>query len=935
MTSMTDTIRSVARPGVRGACVAVLACVLLVACRNEDPAALIGSARDYQAKGDHRAAIIQLKNALQKQPENGEARLLLGQSNLVVGDPATAEKEFRKASEFGQAPAVVLPLIAIALLDNGETAKVVEEFGARRLDDPRADAALRVVVAQAQLRLRKIDDATASFAAALAADPANVQAQLGQARLAAMTGKLDEASTAVDVIAAAHPKSSDALLLQGALRLAHGDRAGARMSLEQAVDAEPAKSQARLELIALLIGEGQMDAATAQIKAAREARGGDLRLLYFEALIAYEKKDLATARDLAQQLVKRAPDHVPSLVLAGAVELQDRQLTMAENYLQKAVLLAPQNEGARKLLVRAYMGSNQPTRAIEAIQPLITAGVQIDAATMMLAGETYLANGDLKQASNFFAAAKQSKPQETAARIRLGQIAMVTGDPDRGIRELEAATGVEGAPVQADLALVAGYMRRGETAKALATAQGLVKKQPADPVAYQVLGSVHVARKELPAARAAYQKALDAKPSYLPAVAGLARIDLAENKPADARARFAAAVEREPNNDLALLALAEVLSATKAPSKEVAAALQRAIVVRPQSATARLALINLYLQDKDTRAALATAQEAAVSLPNDLRVLDALGRAQLAAGETNQALETFTRLSAAQPQSTAPLLRIAAVYNSRTEPEKALEVLARAQKLTPADPAIGRDLVVGYLMAGKVDEALKQAKALQAAAPKAATGYVLEGDVYAGSRQWNPAERAYRDAMKADPQSVVSALKLHGVLLNAGKKAEAEALARKLLAERPNDTVFRSYLAEQALRSKDLKASVALYQAVIAQQPDDVAALNNLAWASGQLGDAKAIGYGERALQLAPDSPLVLDTVGVLLVGQGDTAKGVDYLARAVSLAPDRPDIRLNYAKALLKAGRTEDARKELTQLQGLAQDYAGKPEVAALLKQI
>ena len=72
-----------------------------------------------------------------------------------------------------------------------------------------------------------------------------------------------------------------------------------------------------MELISLLIVDGQLDAASAQVADAREARGGDLRLLYFEALIAYEKKDMVKARELSQQLVKRAPEHVPSLVLAG------------------------------------------------------------------------------------------------------------------------------------------------------------------------------------------------------------------------------------------------------------------------------------------------------------------------------------------------------------------------------------------------------------------------------------------------------------------------------------------------------------------------------------------------------------------------------------------------------------------------------------------
>jgi Tfp pilus assembly protein PilF len=110
-------------------------------------------------------------------------------------------------------------------------------------------------------------------------------------------------------------------------------------------------------------------------------------------------------------------------------------------------------------------------------------------------------------------------------------------------------------------------------------------------------------------------------------------------------------------------------------------------------------------------------------------------------------------------------------------------------------------------------------------------------------------------------------------------------------------------------------------------------ALNNLAWVAGELGDPKAIGYAERALQIAPESGAVLDTYGVLLVRKGDVDKGVEMLGRAVRLAPNRPEIRLNYAKALIKQGRKADARKELTVLQESKAEFRGKAEVAELLK--
>ena len=48
---------------------------------------------------------------------------------------------------------------------------------------------------------------------------------------------------------------------------------------------------------------------------------------------------------------------------------------------------------------------------------------------------------------------------------------------------------------------------------------------------------------------------------------------------------------------------------------------------------------------------------------------------------------------------------------------------------------------------------------------------------------------------------------------------------------------------------------------------------------------------------------------------------------------PQAADIRLNYARALLKAGKKSEARKELEMLAKLGEKYPAQAEVAALLK--
>ena len=79
---------------------ALLMALMLVAC-GEKPEAMLNSAKDYLAKNDSKAAVIQIKNALQSNPDLPEARYLLGVALLDGGDPVSAETELRK--EIGRA----------------------------------------------------------------------------------------------------------------------------------------------------------------------------------------------------------------------------------------------------------------------------------------------------------------------------------------------------------------------------------------------------------------------------------------------------------------------------------------------------------------------------------------------------------------------------------------------------------------------------------------------------------------------------------------------------------------------------------------------------------------------------------------------------------------------------------------------------------------
>ena len=890
------------------------------------------SVKEHLSRHEYQTAIIQAKNLLQLQPDNGEARLLIGEAYLGARDPVSAEKDLQRALDLGQPHEKAVPLYVRALLEQGKSDAVISEVEKRNLFDPRAVASTKTALGDAYMAKGNRERASAAYQAALAAIPGYPRARLGLAVVTAAAGKVGEALKLADEIIGDNPKFAEALALRSDMLLASGRIDEAKQSLTKAVEVDGSFLPARFSLISLLIDQKAFDQASVLLAETGKLAPRDLRVTYFDALLAHRKGETKRALEQVQQVLKSLPNHVPSLVLAGAVEMRLGHFDSAESHLRRAIAYAPENIGARRLLIASQLRTGRPAQAKEALQPLLARGLPADTGLLLLAGETLLANGDVKQATAYYEAAAKTDSQ-ARAKTRLGQIALATGNTETGFKELEAASEAEADNFQADLALITFHLKRQELDKALNAVRSLEKKQPKNPLTFQMYGAVQMAQKDEAAARKSFEKALELKPNYLPAAQSLALLDVRDKKPDEARRRFESMIAKDPKNDQLYLALATLQAATGSDPKTVGATLSRAVDADPQSVSARVALIEFHIRHNDPKAALGAAQSAIGAFPNDARVVEMLGLALENAGEFNRAIETYTRLSNLSPQSTGPLYRLAGLYARRKEADKAVEALRRVQGLEPRSRDVVPQIVRIYMASDRADDALREVRDLQKREPKAPGSWSLEGDIRFAQQKWPEAEKAFREALRLEPRAVGVAIRLHEVLIAAKKSTEADALAKKWIADFPRDASMRLYLADRDVRSRNYKAAVAKYQAVLAQQPDNGTALNNLAWVLGELNDPGAIGYAERALKLDSLNVAALDTLGMLLLKQGDAGKGVEHLERATKLAPARPDIRLHYAKGLIKIGRKDAARSELVALQNIKEEYPGRSEVAELLK--
>ena len=114
------------------------ACAQLAGCGGESDRELVVKAQQLLDKNDVKGAVIQLKNALQKNSNSGDARLLLGRALLESGNPADAVLELDKALEAGQDKNRVMPVLARALVYSGQQKKLLDKYASTQLKIGRA-----------------------------------------------------------------------------------------------------------------------------------------------------------------------------------------------------------------------------------------------------------------------------------------------------------------------------------------------------------------------------------------------------------------------------------------------------------------------------------------------------------------------------------------------------------------------------------------------------------------------------------------------------------------------------------------------------------------------------------------------------------------------------------------------------------------------------
>ncbi|MGD2119091.1 MAG: PEP-CTERM system TPR-repeat protein PrsT [Chromatiales bacterium] len=875
---------------------------------------LLQQAREAADKHDLRGAIIHLKNLLQQQPENAEARYLLGSTYLQGGDAASAEKELRRAHQLGLAEARLNELLLDSLLLQRKMDEVKQFIS----DNPAGDnkqlmASYKAIDGLIAFANGETEQAKQFFDEADALDSNNLRARLGLVSYQLNKGDNEGALKLLDAYLVENPQKEKVLQMRADLHRKLGQLEMATADYEKILSLSPHSTEALLGMAFIKATERQPEEVLKLLdKLPRVIQETPLPQ-YLYGLSAFMQQNNDKAQQYLLNVLKRVPGHVQSHLLLGVIKYASAEWNQAEEHFSQ-VIKQINNAGVAKLLAATYIKLNQPDKAVGLLEPFAQA-TSDDSQLMSLLGSAYMQKGDNSSAQQWFSRAVEVSPEQAGVRTQLALGMLGQGDVDAAISTLEDAVDLGQDLIQTDVLLVMSHLKRGDTAKAIEISQQLQKKYPDSPIPPNLTGLSYLADKQFKQADDSFEQALKIDPEFQVAQLNLARSSIAAGNQQQAIERFKQVLQKDDSNITALFGLAQ-LAAQAGDQAQQISYLQQLLAKHAQNLPATLALAEVYLSQGDFLKASSTLSAITGKPADHPALLRMKGLTQLAQKQYSDAIHSFRRLAEILPDNLEAQYQLGRAYMLADKNDLARNVFDKAAKLD-ADHEVALlwlTFAELELREQKFDRVLEITSTLAKKHAQNPLVFEFQGAAYRGKGDLQKALQAYEKAFQLEPNSQRVQL-LANLYDQSGLADKAIATVDAWVTKHPKDTLLSARLGLMQQQAGNNQAAIVAYERTLQRDKDNVLVLNNLAWLYHQENNPKALSLAKQAYDKASKRPEIVDTYGWILLQQGQVKQALPILQEALLQSPSHPEIAFHVATALKQVGRKDEAATVLQRI--------------------
>lgn len=877
---------------------------------SKDP---LSAGAEHMSKGDFTSATIEFKNAVQASPESLQARISLADALERSYDSIGAEQNLRKALERGGDEDILVPRIALLVLDRGEPKKVLHEFAGRQLKSPEANSNLNGILAMSHIALKQFPLAEKEQKSATVQ---TVSVKLAKGQLLLIQGKPDEALTELNsALALANPESNLnwwTLRALGRTYDATRNYGQALAAFKRAYELAPWHVGLIGEYGDSLVRANNFADASKLRDKLKKVAPNHYWTHFLDAVLLAEKDQIEASQAAALKVIAVAPEHLRANLLIASAELQTNNAMMAEERLRRIAKQNPYSLQLFQLLATAQLRIGK----YEDGNSTIARGLKLvpnDHRLLSLKADMELIRKNSKVAKATLEELIANNPEDATSYLRLSELHMREGRRSEALNYLEKAFSFGKDDLELRDRIIASALLSGNADLAKKLAEHAISSRPKDPASHLALTATLAAQNDIAGAWRATLTALDLAPDYQPALNALGTLAKDTEQRRELRSRYEKALAGKVRFVDTYFGYVRLLRADNLGPIEIIPVLENAVKAFPTNTITRSALIEENLASGNQNAALNIAQTGA-SAANAPPAATALLAATYERMEKPElAIENYRKLAKDYPQRADWRLKLAELEVRANRKTEAVSLLRALMTDHPFDPRAY--IALAKLTAREnLSEAVSIAQQLAQKEAMKKTALLLEGDLLVIANKPDDALKQFGKAAKAGamPEAGISTIQ---ILDRTNRSQIADQELNDLLSKYPNQASVLSFAAQRLLAQGKLEKSIVLFQKAADLNKLNPNALNELAWAQIIAKQPEALGNASKAASLSPNQPDILDTLGLAQLLAGNSKEAATTLRHAVNLAPQVPAHRLHLVQALVETGDKKAAATELSQI--------------------
>jgi predicted Zn-dependent protease len=947
---------------------------------------LLMESRRWNEASEYAAAVLRLDS------QNAEARTLQSRCRieLLAGQAQSQGRVDELLTELiASADSLDNRLLAFRIALNRQDWSTAQRF----LDGlkERFGRSLQVRMADAEFARRRTqnENAAAILEEAMAEFPNASEPVIMQAALLTEQEKVPQAITLLQN-AASRMQGSDQrkvqLWLADLYRQTDQTQATIDLFLQMASQS-PHDILVRRQLLALRRDDAEIAALQKWIDEIKAIEGEGGRLWKMEQTMLWMTRGVFERQytpivALMNENMTANPDDQQSLMLLAAAHEQAGNVRLAVSLYRDMLARHPGDIDLAIAAMGAMYRAGEYRQADQLLADLLAKGYS-DPRLAQLELQGYLREGRLDTAETLLEKMVLRNARDSSAKMSLAMLRTRNGqyaDAKTLIDELLAENPDAVAP---QAALVDWHLRQNQREQAFAVCDAYLRQHESVD-AYRLRCQVLIAMGEQEKAVEDIGRILAMANNNVDVYLNASELYVSAGLPDQALEAARQALMSRPDSFDAQKQTAILLLGRVQTQNEGMDLLEKALAQQPRDVPLRLRKASLLLGQGSTKAAEAV--QILNALVNESPRLETawgyLAEWYLFSNQPGMAMDTVLRGLATLPESRALLITKARVESLRS-PAVALETLNQLARKFPADEGIMEMRVRLMQRLGKTSDAislLRAAPTSESSQNAVRMKFLLMEMVYENGEtaeaqqifeqlsaekessgdamlQWlrligktAPAEQClavFQQWYDANPQGGGAVLPALQNLL-ATQTPEAVKAAEQIIAlvqrREPESPVAAFALAMLRHMTGQKLEAIPLYERVLTLQPENLVAMNNLAWIlSQEKGEhVRALELADKGLAQNPDYTDLIDTRGAICFSLGQYEKAAENFKQAVDryqdLQPEKAVSSFFLAKSLRQLGKNEQALTQFYKARDLDEKSGGlsaeqKVELAEMLK--